>query len=74
MVRDANSHCFRNHCLSQNTSAKVQTQGSTVKISKPEESKPKDSKPSVEKTPALPHINEPEKTPWQDKKKEYLKK
>ena len=74
MVRDADSHCSRGHCPSQNTSTKVQTQGSTAKESKPEESRPKDSKPADGKTPAPPCTNEPGKTSRQDKKKKYLKK
>ena len=52
----------------------MQTQGSTVKKSKPEEFRPKDLKPANGKTPAPPCTNEPGKTSRQDKKKEYLKK
>ena len=74
MVRDADSRCPRGHRPSQNTSTKVQTQGSTAKESKPEESRPKESKPADGKTPAPPRTNEPGKTSRQDKKKEYLKK
>ena len=74
MVRDADFHCLRGYCPSQNTSAKVQTQDSTVKESKPKESRPKDSKPANEKTPAPPYTNKPGKTSCQNKKKEYLKK
>ena len=74
MVRDADSRCPRGHCLSQNTSTKVQTQGSTAKKSKPEESRPKDSKVADGKTPVLPRTYKPGKTSCQDKKKEYLKK
>ena len=74
MVRDADSRCLRGHRPSQNTSTKVQTQGSTAKESKPEESRPKESKPANGKTPAPPRTDEPGKTSRQDKKKEYLKK
>ena len=74
MVRDADSRYFRGHCPSQNTSTKVQTQGSTAKKSKPKESRPKDSKPANGKTPALPRIDESGKSFYQNKKKEYLKK
>ena len=74
MVRDADSRCPRGHRPSQNTSTKVQTQGSTAKESKPEESRPKELKLANEKTPAPPRTNEPRKTSRQDKKKEYLKK
>ena len=74
MVRDADFRCPRGYCPSQNTFTKVQTQGSTVKKSKPEKSRPKDLKPANGKTPAPPRINEPRKTSYQDKKKEYLKK
>ena len=74
MVRDADSRCTRGHRPSQNTFTKVQTQGSTVKESKPEESRPKESKPANGKNPAPPRTNEPGKTSRQDKKKEYLKK
>ena len=74
MVRNADSCYLKSHCLSQNTSAKVQTQSSTAKKSKPKESKLKDSKPANRKTFALPHTNESGKTFCQNKKKEYLKK
>ena len=74
MVQDTDSRCLKSHCLCQNTSTKVQTQGSTAKKSKPEESRPKDLKPANEKTPALPCTNESEKTSCQDKKKKYFKK
>ena len=74
MVRNVDSCCPRDHCPSQNTSTKVQTQGSTTKKSKPEEFKPKDLKPANGKTPALLHTDEPKKTSYQDKKKKYLKK
>ena len=74
MVRDVDSRCPRGYCPSQNTSIKVQTQGSTMKESKPKESRPKDSKPTNGKTPVLPRTDEPGKISRQDKKKEYLKK
>ena len=73
MVRDADFHCPRGHCPSQNTSTKVQTQGSTVKKSKSEVSRPKNLKPADEKTPVPPRTNKPGKIFHQDKKKEYLK-
>ena len=74
MVRDADFRCPRGHCPSQNTSTKVQTQGSTAKESKPEKSRPKELKPADGKTLAPPRTNEPKKTSRQNKKKEYLKK
>ena len=74
IVWDADSRCLRSHRPSQNTSTKVQTQGSTAKKSKSEESRPKDSKPTDGKTLAPPRTDEPGKTSRQDKKKEYLKK
>ena len=74
MVRDADFRCPRGHRPSQNTFIKVQTQGSTTKESKPKESRPKNLKPADGKTPTLPHTNEPGKTSYQNKKKEYLKK
>ena len=74
MVQDINFCCPRDYRLSQNTSAKVQTQDSTTKKSKPKESRTKDLKPANGKTLALPHTNELGKTFHQDKKKEYLKK
>ena len=52
----------------------MQTQGSTIKESKPKESKPKDLKPANRKTFAPPHTNKLGKTSCQDKKKEYFKK
>ena len=74
MVRNMDSHCPRDYCLSQNTSIKVQTQGSTTKISKLKESRSKDLKPANGKTPTLPRTNKPGKISYQDKKKKYLKK
>ena len=74
MVWDVDSRCLKGHCPSQNTSTKVQTQGSTVKVSKPKNFRLKDLKPPDEKTPAPPRINEPRKTSCHNKKKEYLKK
>ena len=62
MVRDADSHCPKDHCPSQNTSTKVQTQGLTAKKSKPKKSRLKDSKPANEKTLAPPCTDEPGKT------------
>ena len=62
MIRDADSRCPRGHRPFQNTSIKVQTQGSTVKESKPEESRRKDLKLADGKTPVLPFTNEPGKT------------
>ena len=74
MVRNIDSCYFRSHCPSQNTFAKMQTQGLTTKESKSKESRPKDSKPANEKTLALPWINNPKNISCQDKKKKYLKK
>ena len=74
MIRNTDFRCSRGHCPSQNTSTKMQTQGSTAKESKPKEFRPKDSKPANRKTPASPCTNELRKTFCQDKKKEYLKK
>ena len=62
MIQDADSHCSRGHRPSQNTSAKVQIQGSTAKKSKLKESRPKDSKLTNGKIPTPPRTNEPEKT------------
>ena len=73
-VRDTDIRCPRDHRPSQNTFAKVQIQGSTTKESKPKESKPKNSKPANEKISTPLRIDELEKTSYQDKKKEYLKK
>ena len=74
MAQDTDFYYPRGHRLSQNTSTKVQTQGSTTKESKPKESRSKDSKRADGKTSTPPHINEPEKTSCQNKKKEYFKK
>ena len=62
MIRDADSHCLRDNCLSQNTSTKVQIQGLTIKKFKLEESRLKDLKPANEKTPAPPRNNKPRRT------------
>ena len=74
MVWDADSRCPKSHCLSQNTSAKVQIQGSTAKKFKYKEFRSKDLKPANRKTPTPLRTNKPEKTFHQDKKKEYFKK
>ena len=74
MVRDTDSRCPRGHCPSQNTSTKVQTQGSIVKKSKPKEFRPKDLKLANEKTSAPLCTEESRKTSRQDKKKGYLRK
>ena len=74
MVQNADSRYPRSHCLSQNTSTKVQIQGSTAKKSKLKEFKPKDLKLANKKTPALLCCNKSRKTFYQDKKKEYFKK
>ena len=58
MVWDADFRCFRGHCLSQNTFAKVQTQDLTIKKSKPEESRPKETKPTNSNSSTLPYFNE----------------
>ena len=74
MVQNADFRCPRGHRPSQNTSAKVQTQDSIAKKSRPKESRPKDLKPANEKTPAPLYTNKSGKTSCQDKKKEYFKK
>ena len=65
---------FKDYCLSQNIFAKVQTQDSTAKISKLKEFRPKNSKPANRQTSAPTHINKPEKTSCQNKKKKYFVK
>ena len=62
MVQNVDFYYPQNYCLSQNTFAKVQTLGSTVKKSKSKASKSKDSKLVDRKTLASSHINKPEKT------------
>ena len=74
MVRDTDFYYSRNYYLSSNISAKVQTQSSIVKKSKPKESRLKNLKPANKITFALSYINKLEKTFYQDKKKEYFKK
>ena len=74
IIRDTDFRYLRDHCLFQNTSTKVQIQGSNAKKSKLKESRLKDLKPANKKTPALLHTNEPRKISHQDKKKEYFKK
>ena len=44
MVRNVDFCYSRGHCLSQNTSAKVQTQGLTIKKPKPKEFRSKKTK------------------------------
>ena len=74
MIWNADSRCPRSYCLSQNTFAKVKTQGLTTKKSRPKESRPKDLKLANKKTFALPCTNKLGKTSYQDKKKKYFKK
>ena len=74
MIWNTDSRYLKGHYSSQNTSIKVQTQGSTAKKSKPKEFRPKDLKSTNGKTPAPPRIDKLGKTSRQDKKKEYLKK
>ena len=74
MVRDADSRCPRDHCLSQNTFAKIQTQGSIAKEFKPKKSRPKKAKPVNDKPSVLSWSNEAVKLNCQEKKKEYCKK
>ena len=74
IVRDLDSHCLRGHCLSQNTFAKVQTQGLTAKEPKPKEFWPKKAQPANGKFFAPPRFNEAVKLHCQEKKKEYQKK
>ena len=47
MVRDSDIRCSRSHCPSNNTAAKVQTQGMIVKDLRLEEAKTKDPKPTL---------------------------
>ena len=74
IVWDADSCCLRSHCLFQNTFAKIQTQDSTAKKSKPEEFRLKDSKLANEKTSTPPRIYKSGKISCQNKKKKYFKK
>ena len=71
MVWNADSHCPRSYCPSQNTSAKVQIQGLIAKESKPKEFRPKKKKPANDKSSDLPCFNEAIKLNHQEKKKEY---
>ena len=54
IVWDLDTYCSTNYCPFYNTFSKVQTQGLTIKKSKPEESKPKKSKLDKKKSSALP--------------------
>ena len=76
MVRDLNIRCLRGHRPSNCTALKMQTQGTTGKVSKLEESRPKEAKSAEGKNPALPRSksNEPGKTSYTDKRREYLEK
>ena len=76
MVRDSDICCYRNHRHFNNTTSKLQIQGTTGKESKPEMSRPKESKLAEGKNPVLPssEFTEPEKTSRIDKKREYIMK
>ena len=71
MIQDTDSHCPRGDLPSQNTSAKMQTQDSTAKESKPEKSKPKEKKLANGKTSALYRFDNAVKPNCQEKKKKY---
>ena len=69
MVRELDVRCVRGHCLSHNTSSKVQTQGSSHKDSpRSEKLKPKDLKPA----PSCDDAAEPAKKEDRNKKKKKL--
>ena len=77
MVRESDAHCLRGHRPSQNTSFKVQTQGSSHKKSpRIEESRPKEAKQVDGKAPALPRSKSIEagKTSCTHKRKEFFEK
>ena len=74
MVQDTNSHYPKNYCPSQNTSAKMQIQSLTTKISKPKEYRPKEAKLVNSKSSALLQSNKVIKPNCQKKKKENWKK
>ena len=71
MVWNVDSCYPRDHCPSQNTSAKVQTQGLTAKKSKPKESRPKKAKLANGKSSILPRSNKAVKPNCQKKEKKY---
>ena len=52
MIRDSDIRCPRDHCLSNNTALKVQTQGTTIKDSHPKEPKVKETKPTLSRAEA----------------------
>ena len=76
MVRDLDACCLRSHRPSNNTTSKMQTQGTTGKKSKLEESRPKKAKLAESKNPAPSRFksSEPGKTFCTDKKSEYHEK
>ena len=74
IIWDLNARYPKGHCLSHNTSLKVQIQETTAKESRTKESRPKEIKQANGKTPALPRSDEPAKLNCQEKKKKYGKK
>ena len=76
MVRDLDICYPRDHCHSNSTTLKVQTQGITTKESKPEQSRPKELKSVEGKNPAPLYSESMKlgKTFRTDKRREYLKK
>ena len=68
MVRESDAHCPRGHRPSQNTSSKVQTQGTIAKEPRSKESKPKDPKLA----PLRDNAAEPAKKEDRKKKKRRL--
>ena len=65
MVRNLDIRCPRDHCFSNSTALKMQTQGTTTKDSYPEKPKIKKTKP----TPARAEANEPSEQARKEKKK-----
>ena len=76
MVRDSDICCPQSHCLSNSTTSKVQTQGTSAKEPHPEESRTKKAKLAKEKAPVLPRTDaakssEQGKKDRKDKKRKF---
>lgn len=70
MVQDLDIYCSRGYCSSNNTTAKIQTQKTTIKNPRPKEAKAKDPKPILFYNNMVEPL-EQEKKDQKDKKKKF---
>ena len=74
MIQDSDIRCPQGHRPSNNTTSKMQTQGSSAKEPRPKKSRPKEAKPAEEKAPAPPRTNAAESSEQGKKDKKDKKR